>query len=418
MLKIFFGIGFSLCLLKGLGQSPVKNYTLENFKQVSTNDPGNNDHSDLNAIGDAIGNANVVMLGEQGHRDAPTFLAKTRLVKYLVENKGFSVVAFEGEFFSLNAGWADLKNNKDSIKQFLRNNIFHTWTQCRQCDPLFTYLSENILANKIQLTGFDNQHNGLYYQQHYFSGQLKQFLDTSGIKLMQEPAFKILTMAFVARNNSKNRQQRDSGWNFIISTYDSLFIKAKEKYGETNFWVQELKSSKTEIEMGFAFASGVGFKSEAIRDRQMADNLFWLIKNKYHGMKVIVWAANDHVAKKAVNNDINNEFMFKPMGGIFSGYSSPDIITYSVGFTSLKGTAGGFEEKRYTVPKYKTNSFESWVKEKNFDYGFIDFKNLTDRNEEFLLKGEMYHRYANADWANIFDGIFYVKEMYPCDELQ
>jgi erythromycin esterase len=418
MTKILFGIFFSLLVVQATGQSSVKTYTTQNFKQVLTNDPNNDDYSDLNSIGEAIGNSDVVMLGEQGHRDAPTFLAKTRLLKYLIEKKGFTIVAIEGDFYSLNSGWLDLKNNKDSIKQFLQNNIFQTWAQCKQCDLLFTYLSENIFTSKIKLTGFDNQHNGLYFQQNYYNRQLKEFLDTSGIKLMQEPPLNVLSRAFTERNSSKNRQQRDSAWGFIISSLDSLFIKAKEKYGEANFWVQELKSNKTEMEMGFAYASGIGFKSDAIRDRQMADNLFWLLKNKYPGRKVIVWAANVHVAKKAVNNEINNEFMFKPMGGIFSAASLPVVKTYSIGFTSLRGSAGGFEEKHYQVPKYKSNSFESWVMDKNFDFGFVDFNRLSDRNEEFLMKGEMYHRYANADWANIFDAVFYVKEMYPCDELR
>ena len=418
MNKIFLGILFSFSLIQVVGQTSVKTYASDNFKQVVSIDPSNNNYSDLNSIGEAIGNANVVLLGEQDHGDAPTFLAKTRLIKYLVEIKGFSVVAFESDFYSLNAGWGDLKDDKDSIKLFLQKNIFSNWTKCKQCDPLFTYLSENIFNKKIKLTGFDNQHNGLFFQQNYYNKHLITFLDTSDIKLMQMPAKKILSVAYNSLGTSKNRQQKDSAYNFIISSYDSLHIKAKEKYGEANFWVQELKSIKTEMEIGFAYTSGVGFKGEAIRDRQMADNLLWLIKNKYSGKKIIVWAANNHVSKKAVNNDINNEFMIKPMGEVFTSISSPAISIYSIGFTSLQGKAGRFGEKHYTVPKFKTNSLESLVNEKNYDYGFIDFKNLSNRSEEFFMKGEMYHRYANADWGNIFDGVFYIKDMYFCDELK
>ena len=417
MNKIFLGILFSLNLFQVVGQTSIKTYTSDNLKQVSSIDPANINYSDLISIGQAIGDANVVMLGEQDHGDAPTFLAKTRLIKYLVEIKGFSVVAFESDFYSLNDGWNYLKTDKDSIKLFLQNNIFRNWTRCKQCDPLFNYLSESIASKKIDLTGFDNQSHGLYVQQNW-SARFFSFVKNSGIQLFQIPASKILSKAWTNLTTAKNRQQTDSAFNFLINSLDSTYIKAKEKYGESNFWVQELKNRKTENEQEFAYASGVGFKGEAIRDRQMADNLLWLIKNKYSGKKIIVWAANNHVSKKAVNNDINNEFMIKPMGEVLTTISSPGISIYSIGFTSLQGKAGRFEEKHYTVPKSKTNSFELWVNDKKFDYAFINLKNLSNRSVEFLMKGEMYHRYANADWANIFDGIFYIKDMYFCDELK
>lgn len=58
----------------------IKKYVKENTIPIATIEPDSTNFFDLRAIGNAIGKARIVMLGEQDHGDAPTFLAKTRLI--------------------------------------------------------------------------------------------------------------------------------------------------------------------------------------------------------------------------------------------------------------------------------------------------------------------------------------------------
>ncbi|WP_428327607.1 hypothetical protein [Mucilaginibacter sp.] len=122
---------------KANAQKLIKDYVKAKTVAIATIEPDSINYSDLQVIGDAIGNASVVMLGEQDHGDAPTFLAKTRLIKYLHEKKGFNVLAFESDFFGMNDGWDKLKKTKPEMDDFLLKNVFSIWTVCNTCSNLF-----------------------------------------------------------------------------------------------------------------------------------------------------------------------------------------------------------------------------------------------------------------------------------------
>ncbi len=105
-------------------QTDLKSFVKQNAASIFTIEPDSTDYADLDVIGKAIGNAKIVMLGEQDHGDAPTFLAKTRLIKYLHERMGFNVLAFESDFFGLNFGFDKLDKSRSNIDSFLQKNIF------------------------------------------------------------------------------------------------------------------------------------------------------------------------------------------------------------------------------------------------------------------------------------------------------
>ena len=73
----------------------IKDYVKKNLHIVNSINPKDTNFDDLVEIGDA----KLVLLGEQCHGDGDTFAAKSRLVKYLHEKKGFNVLAFEADFF-------------------------------------------------------------------------------------------------------------------------------------------------------------------------------------------------------------------------------------------------------------------------------------------------------------------------------
>ena len=58
-----------------------------------------NDIISFEHIGSIVADKDIVILGESGHGDGKTHELKSRLIKYLIEEKGFNTFAGEGTGF-------------------------------------------------------------------------------------------------------------------------------------------------------------------------------------------------------------------------------------------------------------------------------------------------------------------------------
>ena len=204
----------------------------------------------------------------------------------------------------------------------------------------------------------------------------------------------------------------------FYSTCGEYLTKIKEhaskKLKESDFWMIVITNLLKE---NITYQnSKINYRlARNTRDYQMAENVKWLVENKYSDQKIIVWAASGHVAKYADSS--NKEKTMVAMGSYFTKDSSLFKSTYIIGFTSYEGEAGRLGSKIYSVNKPKSDGFENWIDEK-YDYAFVDFKNyrklFPGQHEKFFLKG-LSHISFKTEWIRLFDGIFYVKKMYACE---
>ncbi len=370
----------------------------------------------LTELKNAIGDAKLVLLGEQDHGDGGAFVNKIKLIKFLHQEMGFEVVAFESGFYSLNRVWKKALNNEvpiDSVKR----NIYRVWRTTEQIQPLFDYVEDNLSTDKkLHITGFDCRHQHKYSIDNYVN-DMKDFIASNNLldnKLEFDKYLGVLDEFIKKEYNHKPAKDDKS---FFYNTLAKITNQTKKLQQSENisFWFQELKSLKMAVANAWSEKLSNGIN---LRDQQMAENLIWLLKSKYPEKKVIVWAANLHIAKNP--NQIAKSKYFKSDAMVTMGnevFKELKDKMYSIGFTSLNGKYANIEyHDEYNI-KSKKSGLENRMAKTNYELGFMNLSNqellgLDFFKKPYELKG-IFHREQKGNWHKVFDGIFYIKEMTP-----
>lgn len=394
-------------------QNTAEQFVKTHITQIPTIDPNVSEREELQLLEKAIGNARVVMLGEQDHGDANTFLAKRRIIQYLHEKMGFNVLAFESDYFSLNQGWDRQPKDSAKIVSFLRTNIFALWPYCEAAAPLFnTYIPQSLRsAHPLEITGFDNQ-----MVLGFSAINIKRLLD-SVFKKWDLPVTKetnyteYLTTLDSLRFSYGNRKVPASDYDRWQGRFQRLRDELGKVLAADDYWITVLDNLLSEI-VSFQLDENSQLAKRS-RDHQMAANLLWLTQHKYANEKIIVWAANYHVAR--YSDSISPKRHLYTMGHVFSQFADAPKA-YILGFNSYSGRAGRLGGKSYNIPAPRKNSFENWIPA-DWAFAFIDFSSFPDRHNEkgvkFFMKG-LGHMSFETNWQHYYDGVFFIREMTSC----
>jgi erythromycin esterase len=396
----------------------IRSYVTTNTVPVATLAASGDDYADLAPIGQAIGEARVVMLGEQDHGDGPTFQAKTRLVKYLHERKGFTVLAFESDFYGLTTGWERLAKQPDFIRHFLRQNIFPIWTSSADCRYLFQqYIPQSFqTSSPLQVTGFDSQlvlaYSRTHLRQELDSYLVSQRLTSKFPSPAAYQAFLAAVQELITQPDKPEASRPDR--RPTLENGFRLLNQALLAASDTSSWPRVLASLQAYLD--------TTWDRQEPRDKTMADNLTFLLTHQYKDAKIIIWAANTHVMKHTdqITSKAKhfNRVIWHNMGTYFVQDPRWAKQTYVLGFASYQGTAGRLGTPTFTVEVPDKKGLETWVPTSTA-YGFVDF---TPYNQQFnypttpfLLKSPMHYtipaRVAPIAWNLVYDGLFFIREM-------
>ena len=266
-----------------------------------------NGFDDLTGFDQLIGDARLVALGEATHGTAEFFQMKHRLLEYLVERKGFTVFAIEGNWPEAQEADRFIKTGEGDAAAALAAMYFWTW-QTEEVSALLHWMrSYNARRGErpiVSFTGFDMQNPNVAMK------RVIDFLDRTGC--VDRDAVRALydglekpSAEIPEGEKTRLRDRANEALDLIEARRETLVMASTpEEY-------RDIRQAARIVLQAFARRAGI---PGAERDRAMAENVCWLIEEAFPGQKVVLWAHNSHVgtnmgsSEKSLGNHLRDRY--------------------------------------------------------------------------------------------------------------
>ncbi|HRZ42552.1 MAG TPA: erythromycin esterase family protein [Bacteroidales bacterium] len=386
----------------------IRSLTSENF-------------SDLQCLKNWLQNKTLIQLGESSHGTKEYSQIKVRLIKFLHEQMGFDVIAFESNLFECFYTNENIQNLTET--QAMRNSIFYGVWGTPDVKELFTYIKETQNSDHpLILAGFDCQvsSNTGYITNHSdFLYEILSKIDT--LHASQQMVFDAnIINKIVAYNTSYLSINKDSikvkynlMVNYIDNHIDLLIDSFPQKPLYPIFLRQSLLSIISQIDFMLYPDGGLSGNPSAfrVRDSSMAANVIFLKDCLYPDKKIILWAHNYHIANTAFQHALYPDI--KDMGIYLKDKYNYQL--YTIGLYSLRGrTKTDWNWSVINIPVPTTaNSLEAllyYCRKKSL---FIDLENQIYCNGNKWMYTTISAKTSgfadeNMIIKNVYDGVIFI----------
>jgi hypothetical protein len=270
-----------------------KNWTRGNSQPIRSIFSSN--FKDLHFIDSYISNARIVQMGEVSHGAANQNRSRVRLIKYLHEELGFNVVAFESGFYE--AYFSNIIITTMSDIDAMRNSISGRWNTLELFDLIRYVKSTHSSNNPLHIAGFDVKPSTLkILSRPGFFRDLMNIIDTEfaedillvDTKVVMYYRNRQTAISYVQQNYAELCQKYDHLIE-LIENYYSVFLEYYD-IETVSIALEAAKSAREAI-------NNINGNAYYQRDHQMAKTIIYLANELYENEKIIIWAHNVHVLK-------------------------------------------------------------------------------------------------------------------------
>jgi erythromycin esterase len=337
---------------------------------------------------------------------------------------GFDVLAFESGMYSARKAWQELQSGENPQRAF-GLGIFAIWAGSAEVQPLIAYLAEMAGTERpLELAGFDSQIHSAATRASLVH-ELETFLRSERAPILRDTAWSTtgrILSALTEHSSGIGERPPPHEQAVFLSTFEELQrwltdVRASNDR-EKRFWLQLVTSVSAHVRGSWARDPDYwGIDAGNYRDEQMADNLLWLVNDRYQGRKIIVWAATFHnlrnpSAIQSGQPDLDYA-LFMPMGHHL--WEALGNAVYNIGFTAYEGEARvWYQESAVTVPPATQGSLEDLLVRTGLENALIDFRGAGPSGQwlsQPLLARLVGWQEMEADWTSVFDGVFFTRTM-------
>lgn len=364
------------------------------------------DFSDLHFLKPLLAGKRVVQLGESSHGVAEFNWMKVRLIKFLHQEMGFDVLAFESSLTECDG--ANKSIAEKSPRAVMAGCIFAVW-HTEEVVPLFEYLQAARKTDKqLALAGFDTQDSAA--NNRYLVGEMVRMLSAVPSPL----ASKVADMQSKLRRpmSTETRKELEAFYAEVANTLQMHRANLREKFSsrpeEVDLAIQEARSRVLYTRQ---LAAGFGPEGTTARELGMADNLDFVLDVLYPKRKVIVWAHNFHITYQNAAVDAP-----KTMGVLVGERRRLEL--YTIGLFMGRGVGTFNDRSLHEIRPPERDSLEAIMANAGRKMSFVNFANVKTAPGSDWITRELNAR----DWGmtplkvtpqKMFDAVIYIDTVTP-----
>lgn len=303
LVAVTLGVGWDLSV--GSPGPDFADWVASHGFPITSVDP-DADTDDLAPLRGIVGDARVVCLGESRHDASEQFQFKHRMVRYLVEEMGFSIIVLEEGMAQAQAVDEYIRGGDGDPAAILGglSNWFAWDTQeiLELVEWVRAYNDDPSHEPKLRFYGLDctaprlGLVNALAYMESNDPGFHDRFETGSlGLSLYAEGDWWVTFERYAAVTDARREA--------IGQAYENLAVYMAARRSELvrRSSAEEFDWAMRQVYIGQAahdlYCSQTREEGGVIRDLAMADNLTWILDDQLPGRKAVVWAHNAHISR-------------------------------------------------------------------------------------------------------------------------